>query len=183
MKEAVIALRAALLERTRERDPQAWTTTQRSLSNALLDIGERDKDLASLEEAAAADRELLAASDKREQPDVWSSNVNSLAYAIIVGGKRKSEVGEVEKVLPMLREAIQTQDDIKALPDIAYTLDTLCDGLIDVGRVRKDHAIADEAVNTCERALSILHAYKDEETATITEGNLARARALLAELR
>ena len=105
-------------ERTSNRPPVG---RQPAFSNA------KAMDLARLDEAAAASRELLAASEKREQPDAWSSNINSLAYAIIVGGKCKSEVGEVEKVLPMLREAIQTQDAIKALPDIAYTLDTLCD--------------------------------------------------------
>ena len=43
----------ALKERSRERVPLDWATTQNSLGNALATLGERESDTGRLEEAVA----------------------------------------------------------------------------------------------------------------------------------
>ena len=48
------AYRAALEERTRERVPLDWATTQNNLGNALRALGERENGTARLEEAVGA---------------------------------------------------------------------------------------------------------------------------------
>ncbi len=42
LDEAVAAFRSSLLERTRERSPLAWATTEVGLGDALVASGERD---------------------------------------------------------------------------------------------------------------------------------------------
>ena len=59
LEEAVAAYRAALEERTRERVPLQWATTQNNLGNALATLGERESGTARLEEAVAAYRAAL----------------------------------------------------------------------------------------------------------------------------
>jgi tetratricopeptide (TPR) repeat protein len=56
LEEAVAAYRAALEERTRERAPLAWASTQNHLGNALRALGARESGTARLEEAVAAYR-------------------------------------------------------------------------------------------------------------------------------
>ena len=54
LEEAVAACRAALEERTRERVPLDWATTQMNLGAALARLGERESGTARLNEAVAA---------------------------------------------------------------------------------------------------------------------------------
>ena len=65
LEEAVAAYRAALEERTRERVPLDWATTQNNLGNALWTLGERESGTARLEEAVAAYRAALRGTDAR----------------------------------------------------------------------------------------------------------------------
>jgi tetratricopeptide (TPR) repeat protein len=51
LEEAVAAYRAALEERSRERVPLQWATTQNNLGTALSTLGERESGTARLEEA------------------------------------------------------------------------------------------------------------------------------------
>jgi Beta-lactamase/Tetratricopeptide repeat len=53
------AVRAALLERTRERVPLRWAITQNNLGVALRILGGWERDTARLEEAVAAHRAAL----------------------------------------------------------------------------------------------------------------------------
>src|SRR5271166_2757014 len=58
-REAVAAYREALKERTRERAPLDWATTQNNFGTALATLGERESGTGKLEEAVAAYREAL----------------------------------------------------------------------------------------------------------------------------
>ena len=51
-----MAYRAALKERTRDRVPLDWATTQNNLGNALETLGDRESGTARLEEAVVAGR-------------------------------------------------------------------------------------------------------------------------------
>ena len=56
LEQAVAAYRAALEERTRERVPLDWATTQMNLGTALASLGERESGTERLEQAVAAYR-------------------------------------------------------------------------------------------------------------------------------
>ena len=70
LQEAVAAYQEALKERTRDRAPLVWATTQNNLGDALRVLGERESGTGRLEEAVAAYREALKVrtQDGRERP-------------------------------------------------------------------------------------------------------------------
>jgi tetratricopeptide (TPR) repeat protein len=62
-EEAVAAYRDALKERTRERVPLEWAMTHNNLGVTLLKLGDRESDMARLEEAVARYRDLARADE------------------------------------------------------------------------------------------------------------------------
>ena len=66
------AYRAALEERTRDRVPLQWATTQMNLGTALLRLGERESGTARLEEAVAAYRAALEERTRDRVPLDWA---------------------------------------------------------------------------------------------------------------
>jgi hypothetical protein len=65
----VTAYRAALEERTRERVPLQWATTQNNLGTALSMLGERESGTARLEEAVAAFTACLTVTESVWPPE------------------------------------------------------------------------------------------------------------------
>ena len=80
-EEAVAAYRAALEERTRERVPLDWATTQNNLGAALPEkLGERESGTAQLEEAVAAYRAALKEERTRERvPLQWATTQKTIS--------------------------------------------------------------------------------------------------------
>ena len=68
------AYRAALEERTRERVPLDWATTQNNLGNALRALGERESGTARLEEAVTAYRAALEERTRERVPLDWAAS-------------------------------------------------------------------------------------------------------------
>ena len=84
LEEAVAAFRAALTERTRERVPLDWATTQNNLGIALSSLGERESGTARLEEAVAAFRAALTERTRERVPYYWAQTQENLAIAFRV---------------------------------------------------------------------------------------------------
>ena len=90
LEEAVAAYRDALKERTRERVPLDWATTQNNLGNALATLGERESGTARLEEAVAAYRDALKEWTRERVPLQWATTQNNLGNALSeLGGTRE----------------------------------------------------------------------------------------------
>ena len=96
LEEAVAAYRAALLERTRERVPLYWATTQNNLANALSSLGERESGTARLEEAVAAYRAALLEYTRERVPRVWETTQKNLDFALQLGGAGRQRGGLAE---------------------------------------------------------------------------------------
>ena len=82
LEEAVVAYRAALEERTRERVPLLWATTQMNLGTALQTLGERESGTERLEEAVVAFRAALADWTPQVAPHWHESAQQSLARTL-----------------------------------------------------------------------------------------------------
>ena len=81
-EQAVAAYRAALQERTRERVPLAWATTQNNLGNVLLALGKLESGTESLEQAVAAYTEALEECTSERVPLDWAMTQKNLGRAI-----------------------------------------------------------------------------------------------------
>ncbi len=136
-----------------------------------------------IDEAVAAYRALLEATPRDEDPAGWASLQNEIGYNLTIAGKRENNVARFEEAVPILRDAVAVQRDLKAVPAVAYTEDSLCDVLIELGKLRKDAALVDEAIAACKSALVVFQDNDLTELAAGSKTNLAKAEAVLAELR
>lgn len=88
-EEAVIAFRAALEERTRERVPLDWAVTQNNLGAALSELGERESGTERLEEAVTAYRAALGERTRERVPLDWAKSQESLDRVVALLAKRR----------------------------------------------------------------------------------------------
>ena len=107
LQEAVAAYRAALEERTRERVPLDWATTQNNLGNALERLGERESGTARLEEAVAAYRAALEERTRERVPLDWAGTQNNLGTALERLGERESGTARLEEAVAAYRAALE----------------------------------------------------------------------------
>ena len=89
--QAVAAYRAALEERTRERVPLDWATTQTNLGNALWRLGELESGTARLEEAVAAYRAALEERTREATPHWHGIAQANLARCLAILEQRRKE--------------------------------------------------------------------------------------------
>ena len=82
LEQAVVAYRAALEERTRERVPLGWAATQNNLGNALQTLGERESSTERLEQAVVAYRAALEERTRERVPLDWAMTQNNLGAAL-----------------------------------------------------------------------------------------------------
>ena len=107
LEEAVAAYRAALAEKTRDRVPLEWATTQNNLGNALQTLGERESGTARLEEAVAAFRAALAECTRDRVPLEWAGTQNNLGNALWTLGERESGTARLEEAVAAYRAALE----------------------------------------------------------------------------
>jgi hypothetical protein len=86
----IAAFRAALEERTRERVPLSWATTQTNLGEALVALGERESNTTRLEGAIAAYRAAQAERKRERGPFEWAKTQEDLAIVFRVLATRSS---------------------------------------------------------------------------------------------
>jgi tetratricopeptide (TPR) repeat protein len=79
--------------------PLEWATTQNSLGNALLWLGQQEDGRARLEEAVAAYRAALEERTRERVPLDWAAIQNNLGLAL-------QKLGERESATPRLEEAV-----------------------------------------------------------------------------
>ena len=104
---AISAYRAALEERTRERVPLQWATTQSNLGTALSTLGERESGTARLEEAVQAYRAALEERTRERVPLDWAATQNNLGNALSTLGGRESGTARLEEAVQAYRAALE----------------------------------------------------------------------------
>jgi tetratricopeptide (TPR) repeat protein len=145
-------------------------------------IAAREPSAELYEEAVAVNRALADQIGRDRDPERWANVRNEMGYALTMAGRAENNVAHFEEAVLILREAIVVQKKIKAVPAVAFTQDSLCDVLVDLGAAQKDRAMAQEAIAACQEALVIFEERKMDDLAAGSEKNLAEAQALLAEL-
>jgi tetratricopeptide (TPR) repeat protein len=96
----------ALKERTRERVPADWATTQSNLGNALSMLGERESGTARLEEAVTAYRAALEERSRDRVPLQWAMTHNNLGNALSMLGQRESGTARLEEAVAAFKECL-----------------------------------------------------------------------------
>jgi|SRR3974390_1555234 len=108
LEQAVDALHAALAERTRQRVPLQWATTQNNLGSALAALGERESGTARLEQAVDAYRAALTERTRERLPLDWASSTGRLGVAQTVLAERTGDARAANTALSQIELALAT---------------------------------------------------------------------------
>ena len=103
----MLAFRAALDERTRERVPLEWAKTQNALGGALAELGMRKTGTDHFNEAMIAFDAALTERTLERTPVDWASTMNNRAITILNLGLR-DELGihQIRDSIKVLQEAL-----------------------------------------------------------------------------
>ena len=106
-KEAIAAYREALKERTRERVPLDWASTQNSLATALSGLATREGSTPRYKEAVAAYREALKEWTRERAPADWARVQYSLGSTLRLLAGRRGSIARYEEAVAAYREALK----------------------------------------------------------------------------
>jgi tetratricopeptide (TPR) repeat protein len=107
LEEAIAAFREALKERTRERVPLEWATTQSNLGLALSALGLMRGSEPLLEEAIAAYRDALKEWTRERVPLEWAMTQNNLGLALWSLGQMRGDETLLEEAIAAFRGALE----------------------------------------------------------------------------
>ena len=141
----------ALEERTRERVPLDWATTQNNLGNALQTLGERERGTARLEEAVAAYRAALEEYTRERVPLGWATTQMNLGNALTRLGARESGTARLEEAVDAYRAALEEYTRERVPLDWAGTQMNLGNALQTLGARESGTARLEEAVGGLSR--------------------------------
>jgi tetratricopeptide (TPR) repeat protein len=181
LEEAVAAYRDALKERTRERVPLDWATTQYNLGNALSALGKREGGTARLEEAVAAYRDALKENTCERVPLDWAATQNSLGIALSALGKSESGTARLEEAVAAYRDALKERTRERVPLDWAATQNNLGIALFVLGEREGDTARQEEAVAAFRDALKEYTRERVPLHWATTQNNLETALGVLDE--
>jgi tetratricopeptide (TPR) repeat protein len=153
LEEAVAAFRAALEERTRDRVPLDWATTQNNLALALWTLGGRESGTARLEEAVAALRAALEEWTRDRVPLQWAAAQNNLGAALQTFGVRETGTARLEEAVAAYRAALEERTRDRVPFDWAATQNNLGAALQTLGGRESGTARLEEAVAAYRAAL------------------------------
>jgi hypothetical protein len=90
-----MAFRAALEENTRERVPLYWARTQYNLGSALATLGERESDMARLEQAVGPIARRSRKVPRERVPLDWARSFGGQGVALVLIGDRTTAGAEI----------------------------------------------------------------------------------------
>ena len=181
LEEAVAAYRAALMERTRDRVPLDWATTQNNLGNALSTLGERESETARLEEAVQAYRSALEEYTRERVPLDWAATQNNLGIALWTLGERQSGTARLEEAVAAYRAALMERTRDRVPLDWATTQNNLGNALSTLGERESGTARLEEAVQAYRSALEEYTRERVPLDWAATQNNLGTVLSTLGE--
>jgi tetratricopeptide (TPR) repeat protein len=181
LEEAVAAYRRALEERTRERVPLDWATTQNNLGLALWRLGQRESRTARLEEAVSAFRGALEETRRDQAPRDWAMTQVNLGCALATLGERQSGTARHEEALVAFRAALEEINRDQTPRDWAMTQVNLGSVLSILGARESGTARLEEAVSAFRAALEETTRNRVPLDWGLTQVNLGNALVTLGD--
>jgi tetratricopeptide (TPR) repeat protein len=181
---SAIARYTGLVDLTpRERVPLQWATTQNNLGLALWSLGERESGTAKLDEAVAAYREALKERTRERVPLDWATTQNNLGNALWSLGVRESGTAKLDEAVVAYREALKEWTRERVPLQWAMSFGNQGVVLVLLAERRGDPAIAETALSQINAAFETMREGGHGPNAAFYEGQLPKARALVARLR
>jgi tetratricopeptide (TPR) repeat protein len=181
LQQAVVAYGEALKERTRERVPLDWATTQNNLGNALASLGERESGTARLEQAVVAYGEALKERTRERVPLDWAATQNNLGTALKTLGERENGTARLEQAVVAYGEALKELTRERVPLQWAATQNNLGNALASLGERESGTARLEQAVVAYGEALKERTSARVPLDWAMTQNNLGNALKTLGE--
>jgi tetratricopeptide (TPR) repeat protein len=156
--------------------------TQNNLGLALWTLGGRDSGTGRLEEAVPAFRAALEEWTHDRVPLDWAAAQNNLGLALSALGERESGTGRLEEAVSAYRAALEERTRDRVPLDWAISFGNQGVALMLLGDRRDDVVLAETALRQIEMARDVTRGGGHAMGAVYYEGQLPRARAILARL-
>jgi tetratricopeptide (TPR) repeat protein len=183
LEEAVAVYKAALEERTRERVPLKWASTQNNLGTALTALGERESGTQRLKEAVAAYKTALEERTRERVPLDWAMTQNNLGAALTALGEQSGRKEPLEEAVAVYKAALEERTRERVPLDWAMTQNNLGTALTALGERESGTQRLEEAVAAYKTSIEVFESGQAAYQVKITEANLQKAEALLRERR
>jgi tetratricopeptide (TPR) repeat protein len=153
LKQAFTAFQEALKERTRERIPLDWATTQNGLGVVLTDLGEQETGTAQLEAALTAFQEALKEITRDHVPLDWARIQDNLGIALTDLGEREPGTARLKSAVAAFQEALKEQTRERVPLDWAATQNNLGTACLRLGQLKASTAWLEAGVTAFQEAL------------------------------
>jgi uncharacterized caspase-like protein len=177
-RQAAEAFAAALARIPDEGAEEMRAYTQRDLGFVLYPVGEAG-DMAALEQSIASMSASNRHFSRETHPADWAYTTSFIARLDLIAGRRKAEAARFEKAASALREVVAIQSGAGDTYNLAFSQDTLCAALYELGRARNRKSALAEAAEACASAIPLLREHGQGAMADETEKLLAEARSAL----
>jgi tetratricopeptide (TPR) repeat protein len=181
LREAIGYYQDVLQERTRERVPLDWATTQNNLGAALNDLGERESGNAQLQQAVAAYQQALLERTRERVPLDWAMTQNNLGLALARLGERESGTAHLQQAVAAFQQALLEWTRERVPLDWATTQNNLGAALDDLGERESGNAHLQQAVAAYQQALLERTRERVPLNWASTQNNLGAALTALGE--
>lgn len=165
----------------REQSPHNWAATKHHLGNALLLLGERDKDPGMLQESVEAYLAALEEWTRERAPREWAKAQNNLGHALQLLGEQQDDKERLRQAAEAYRAALAAGSRDAAPFDWGRAYNRLGDTLAVLGVDEDDSERLKEAIEAYREALNGV----DRELAPLdwarTQNNLGKALEALGE--
>jgi tetratricopeptide (TPR) repeat protein len=180
-RASLVAHRASLEERTRERVPLDWAVTQNNLGTALVALGRFEGGNSRLEEAVAAHRAALAERPRERVPLFWAFTQSKLGYALWILGMRERGTVRLEEAVTAYRASLEELPRERMPASWAITQRNLGVVLQSLGERESDTARFTESVAAFRAALEEQPRERVPLQWATTQGALGTALQVLGE--
>ncbi|MCU4653835.1 tetratricopeptide repeat protein [Roseibacterium sp. SDUM158016] len=181
LEQAVAAYEAALEERTRDRVPLDWATTQMNLGTALQTLGQRETGTERLEQAVAACEAALEEWTRDRVPLDWAMTQMNLGNALATLGQRETGTGRLEQAVAAYEAALEEWTRDRVPLDWAMTQMNLGNALQTLGQRETGTERLEQAVAAYKAALEERTRDRLPLDWATTQNNLGNALATLGE--
>lgn len=179
--EAVSALRAALEERSRDRVPLDWATTQNNLGNALSKLGEREGGTERLREAVGAYRAALEVRTRNRSPMQWATTQSNLGAVLSMLDDREPGTEQLEAAIAGYRAALEVRSRDLVPLEWAATQNNLGAALARLGKRLNEMKWVEEAVVAFRATLEVYTRDSVPLDWAMTQHNLGNALSVLGQ--
>jgi len=181
LREAIGYYQDVLQERTRERVPLKWATTENNLGTALWTLGERESGTAHLQQAVAAYQQALLERTRERVPLDWATTENNLGAALWTLGARESGTAHLQQAVTAYQQALLEWTRERVPLNWATTENNLGTALTDLGARESGTAHLQQAVTAYQQALLERTRERVPLDWATTENNLGAALTYLGE--